>query len=179
MNLVPEQLLHCPTIKFAFCRGSSCSNLIPHAYFDAIFFFCTCRIHIRGKVNCVRQQLSSWYVSVPYHRDLSSLRSNLLLRIHQFSCLLGGKHAAVARLPSTLVENDLIRLLLSHVAIDHVFIVCSHALRSKFCCLFKVNERACLPIIHMPPYCLHDCHYFYRTALRLLSIPNSLASVHV
>lgn len=28
----------------------------------------------------------------------------------------------------------------------------------------------------MPPYCLQDCHYFYRTALRLLSIPTCLAS---
>lgn len=27
----------------------------------------------------------------------------------------------------------------------------------------------------MPSYCLQDCHYFYRTALRLLSIPTFLA----
>jgi len=30
----------------------------------------------------------------------------------------------------------------------------------------------------MPPYCLHDCHYFYRTALRLLSIATLLASLY-
>ncbi|KAI1836253.1 hypothetical protein DTO006G1_2462 [Penicillium roqueforti] len=31
-------------------------------------------------------------------------------------------------------------------------------------------------IVPMPSYCLQDCHYFYRTALRLLSIPTFLAS---
>jgi hypothetical protein len=31
-------------------------------------------------------------------------------------------------------------------------------------------------VVSMPPYCLQDCHYFYRTALRLLSLPTCLAS---
>jgi len=30
----------------------------------------------------------------------------------------------------------------------------------------------------MPPYCLHDCHYFYRTALRLLNIATLVAALY-
>lgn len=30
----------------------------------------------------------------------------------------------------------------------------------------------------MPPYCSQDCHYFYRSALRLLSIPTFLACLY-
>lgn len=35
-----------------------------------------------------------------------------------------------------------------------------------------------LAVVQMPSYCLHDCHYFYRTALRLLSIPTCLAALY-
>lgn len=31
------------------------------------------------------------------------------------------------------------------------------------------------PALPMPSYYAQDCHYFYRTALRLLSIPTSVA----
>jgi hypothetical protein len=42
---------------------------------------------------------------------------------------------------------------------------------SKACCLFATVENASIALcFQMPPYCFHDCHYFYRTALRLLSL---------
>lgn len=31
----------------------------------------------------------------------------------------------------------------------------------------------------MPAYCLQDCHYFYRTALRGLSISTSVSPLYV
>jgi hypothetical protein len=30
----------------------------------------------------------------------------------------------------------------------------------------------------MPAYCLHDCHYFYRSALRLLNISTSISPLY-
>jgi hypothetical protein len=41
-----------------------------------------------------------------------------------------------------------------------------------------LGRDAGLLVVQMPSYCLYDCHYFYRTALRLLSIPTCLAALY-
>lgn len=51
-------------------------------------------------------------------------------------------------------------------------LICSASnILSNVAVVTVVRPRA----ISMPSYCLQDCHYFYRTALRLLSIPTFLA----
>lgn len=43
---------------------------------------------------------------------------------------------------------------------------------------FLLDLLILLPHLSMPPYCLYDCHYFYRTALRLLSIPTCVSALY-
>lgn len=57
----------------------------------------------------------------------------------------------------------------------------SHPSKFKFLsvslqsCSYKSGLEAS---IHMPPYYLHDCHYFYRTALRQLSVATLVAALY-
>lgn len=58
------------------------------------------------------------------------------------------------------------------------------AIRSSFhelvlphsCLAILGIRRSC--VIQMPYYCLFDCHYFYRSALRLLSIASLVSPLY-